>query len=65
VTLVYQHELPKCQRYRAGQASRGVRGGHERDGTDDPIRELRFNFTIASFRCRASLPSLSGRGGPN
>src|SRR5207253_11353100 len=25
----------------AGQAPRGVRGGHERDGTDDPIRELR------------------------
>ncbi len=23
------------------QAPRGVRGGHERDGTDDPIRELR------------------------
>ena len=29
------------QRDEAGQASRGVRGGHERDGTDDPIRELR------------------------
>jgi hypothetical protein len=26
----------------AGQAPRGVRGGHERDGTDHPIRELRF-----------------------
>src|SRR5262249_2539040 len=24
----------------AGQAPRGVRGGHKRDGTDDPIREL-------------------------
>jgi DNA invertase Pin-like site-specific DNA recombinase len=24
-----------------GQVARGVRGGHERDGTDDPIRELR------------------------
>ena len=23
------------------QAPRGIRGGHERDGTDDPIRELR------------------------
>ena len=32
----------QCQRDAAGQASRGVRGGHERDGTDDPIRELRF-----------------------
>jgi hypothetical protein len=27
----------------AGQASRGVRRGHERDGPDDPIRELRFH----------------------
>jgi quercetin dioxygenase-like cupin family protein len=27
----------------AGQAPRGVRGGHERDGTDDPIRKLRFD----------------------
>ena len=27
----------------AGQASRGIRGGHERDGTDGPIGELRFN----------------------
>ena len=33
----------QCQRDAAGQASRGVRGGHERDGIDDPIRELRFN----------------------
>ena len=31
------------QQDEAGQAPRGVRGGHERDGTDDPIRELRFN----------------------
>ena len=37
VTLVYQHELPN----KAGQAPRGVRGGHEGDGTDDSIRELR------------------------
>ena len=28
------------QQDEAGQAPRGVRGGHERDGTDDPIREL-------------------------
>src|SRR5205823_5608217 len=27
------------QRDEAGQAPRGVRGGHERDRTDDPIRE--------------------------
>jgi quercetin dioxygenase-like cupin family protein len=26
---------------KAGQAPRGVRGGHEPDGTDDPVRELR------------------------
>src|SRR6516164_9628367 len=31
----------QCQHDEAGQAPRGVRGGHERDGTDDPIRELR------------------------
>src|SRR5215831_4398429 len=30
----------QCQRDGAGQAPRGVRGGHERDGIDDPIREL-------------------------
>src|SRR5437667_1241711 len=39
---------PRRQRQRqqdeAGQAPRGVRGGLERDGTDDPIRELRFNL---------------------
>ena len=33
----------QCQQDEAGQAPCGVRGGHERDGTDDPIRELRFN----------------------
>ena len=33
----------QCQHDEAGQAPRGVRGGHERDGTDDPIRELRFD----------------------
>ena len=32
----------QCQRDEAGQAPRGVRGGHERDGTDDPIRGLSF-----------------------
>ena len=29
----------------AGQAPRGVRGRHKRDGTNDPVRELRFNIT--------------------
>jgi len=37
------------------KASRGVRGGHERDGIDDPIRELRFNAfhaeTFAAALC--------------
>jgi hypothetical protein len=33
----------QCQRDEAGQAPRGVRGGHKRDGTDDPSRELRFD----------------------
>src|SRR6516162_628311 len=31
------------QQDEAGQAPRGVRGGHERTGTDDPTRELKFN----------------------
>jgi hypothetical protein len=31
----------QCQRDKAGQAPPGIRGGHERDGADDPIRELR------------------------
>ena len=30
-----------ARRDQAGQAPRSVRGGQERDGTDDPIRELR------------------------
>ena len=33
----------QCQQDEAGQAPRGVRGGYERDGIDDPIREPRFN----------------------
>ena len=33
----------QCQQDEAGQAPRGVRRGHERDGPDDPIRELRFD----------------------
>jgi hypothetical protein len=32
----------QCHQNEAGQAPRCVRGGHERNGTDDPIRELRF-----------------------
>ena len=31
----------QCQQREAGQAPRGVRGGHERDATDDPIRQVR------------------------
>src|SRR5512147_1032950 len=30
----------QCQRNGCGQAPRGVRGGHERDGTDDPLRAV-------------------------
>src|SRR5205823_11810642 len=55
VTLVYQHELPNVPGksmkgvlveygpggYSPGHTPRGGRGGHERDGTDDPLRELR------------------------
>ena len=37
-----QHQRQR-QRDKAGQAPRGVRRGHERDGPDDPTRELRFD----------------------
>ena len=41
----------------AGQAPRGVHGGHERDGTDDPIRELRFNtFRAEILRLQTRRP---------
>ena len=39
----------QCQPVEAGEAPRGVRGGHERDGTDDPIRELRFKIFRAEI----------------
>jgi hypothetical protein len=35
---------------------RGVRGGHERDGTDDPIRELRINTFVRRYK----HPKLAG-----
>ena len=55
VTLAYQHELPNVPAksikgvlveygpggYSPGHTPRGGRGGHERDGTDDPLRALR------------------------
>src|ERR1700736_2104570 len=47
---------PMPQQDEAGQAPRGVRGGHERDGTDDPIRELRFN----TFRVSGSSSPRAG-----
>ena len=40
----------QCRPDEAGQAPRGVCGGHERGGTDDPIRELRFG----AFRAEVS-----------
>src|SRR6516164_8167727 len=45
----------QCQQNEVGQAPRGVRGRHERDGTHDPIRELRFPES-------ARKPSLSVTG---
>ena len=48
----------QCQQDAAGQAPRGVRGGHERDGADDPIRELSFGFSCQVTqwtRLRSSL----------
>ena len=60
VTLVYQHELPNVpgKSFRQSfselpEAPRGVRRGHERDGPDDPIRELRFNTFRAEILRRA------------
>src|ERR1700737_4492131 len=57
-----QHQ---CQQDEAGQAPRGVRGGHERDGTDDPIRGLRFNTSRAEIlrreKMRAGYPSCCKR----
>ena len=49
----------QCQRDEAGQAPRGVRGGHERDGTDDPIRELRSSYR--GPRPRPLCPYPTGR----
>jgi hypothetical protein len=45
----------QCQQDEAGQAPRGVRGGHERDGTDDPIRELRFDTFRAEILRREKM----------
>jgi hypothetical protein len=42
------------------QAPRGVRGGHERDGTDDPVWELILQLTGSD---RSSLPSWAFLGG--
>ena len=52
----------QCQRDTAGQAARGVRRGHERDGTDDPIRELRFATFSDRRRSRGAACGRS-RGG--
>src|SRR6516165_903900 len=38
----------QCQQDGAGQAPRGVRRGHERDGTDNPTRELRLDASYSS-----------------
>jgi quercetin dioxygenase-like cupin family protein len=39
---------------KAGQAPRGVRGGHQRDGADDPVGELRVNTVRAEMLPRSS-----------
>ena len=33
-----------------GQAAHGIRGGHERDGADDSIRELRDSVMARTYR---------------
>jgi hypothetical protein len=45
----------QCQRDETSQAPRGVRGGHERDGTDDPIRELRLQVEYLEVLERREL----------
>jgi hypothetical protein len=52
----------QCQQNEAGQAPRGVRGGHERDGTDDPIRELSINTFVRTYK-HAKLTRGEGPGG--
>jgi quercetin dioxygenase-like cupin family protein len=47
----------QCQRDQAGQAAGGVRGEYERDGTDDPIGELKFS----SFRAEVLRPLCPSR----
>jgi len=45
----------QCQQDEADQAPRGVRRGHERDGPDDPIRELRFDTFRAEILRREKM----------
>src|SRR5438034_6006256 len=61
---VLEGEQRQCQQDEADQAPRGVRGGHERDGTDDPIRELTPGAStscVATSGTRRSTVSLSAR----
>ena len=48
----------QCQQDAAGQAPRGVRGGHERDGTGDPIQELSRNGGGPAADKKLERPSL-------
>src|SRR5260370_16297033 len=52
----------ECQQDEAGQAPRGVRGGHERDGTDDPIRELTFDTFRAEILRREKMRDAKALG---
>src|SRR6202045_1815559 len=45
----------------AGQATRGVRGGHERDGTDDPLGGLRFDTFRAEVLRREKMWDANAR----
>src|SRR5262249_2941617 len=49
VTVEWTKAQRQCQQDEVGQTSRGVRGGHERNGTDNPIRELRFDHRLTSL----------------
>ena len=64
-TLPFGSALAEAPKDEAGQAPRGVRGGHERDGADDPVRELRscrspHGSHLARARRRAAE---AGKGG--
>src|SRR5271167_1190698 len=54
----------QCQRDEAGQAPRGVRGGYERDGTDDPTRELSSTGGLSAASAQRLISNRSATTAP-